>query len=101
MSHRPEVIQRTLFQNPRFQNTLPDSIIYNPLELATAWVDGYADLFLFQGNPSLPLERHTAKYVIISSWGNRLLGLVVYFLYSFQLPLPGWVCPPPPHLVCS
>ena len=48
MSRRPEVIQRTLLQNPGFQNTLPDSVIYNTLELATAWVDGYADLFLFQ-----------------------------------------------------
>ena len=48
MGSRPEVIQRTLLQNPRFQNALPDSVIYNTLELATAWVDGYADLFLFQ-----------------------------------------------------
>src|SRR5271163_4255138 len=52
-------------------------------------------------NASLPRERYTAKYVIISSWGDGLRGLVVYFLHSIQLPLPGWVCPPPPHLACS
>jgi hypothetical protein len=48
MSGRPEVIQRTLLQNPRSQNALPDRVIYNTLELATARVDGFADLFLFQ-----------------------------------------------------
>ena len=48
MSRRPDVIQHTLLQNPGFQNTLPDSVICNTLELATAWIDGYADLFLFQ-----------------------------------------------------
>src|SRR5271170_3310233 len=48
MGRRPEVIQQTLLQNPRFQNALPDSVIYNTLELTTAWVDGYADLFLFE-----------------------------------------------------
>lgn len=48
MARRPDVIQRTLLQNPMFQNSLPDTVIYNTLELATAWVEGYADLFLFQ-----------------------------------------------------
>lgn len=48
MARRPEVIQHTLLQNPMFQNSLPDTVIYNTLELATAWVEGYADLFLFQ-----------------------------------------------------
>jgi len=35
-------------KNPMFQNALPDTVIYNTLELASAWVDGYTDLFLFQ-----------------------------------------------------
>jgi len=48
MGRTPEVVQSTLLRNPMFQNALPDTVIYNTLELATSWVDRYADLFSFQ-----------------------------------------------------